>query len=393
MSKIRKNSNQVAENPLLIVTDGCKFSLRGNVPNQKRGFRKISKDLTLKYRGYGHQTFQNVAEVIYDGITLGTMELFPRSLMSPDTVLFNVSNRIQYQKGWTKLIQNTWKELNLSFKHVCRLDIAVDQPYKNQFDFIRELATGKLRRVGGATYTVEYAGEKDGVADVRYFRFGSRSSDKFLRAYYKRQELAKSNKHYIEEFWNRNDFNLEDNQEVARFEMVIKRKEFKKYTDVFEQYGDLTDKTLNLLERPEYLAALFNTAKLGFFEFVSNRSWLRTGNVTRCARKAILNLSKISCYLLKKITTKVTSDIYKAKIAAKMLFHICCKTNDPRYMAEIDEILFNFNLRRWFEANRVKFYKEFEYKYNSPNFEYLTNYTSRPEFIQGKIWKLHNFTK
>lgn len=394
MANLSKKKQSGSDLPPLIVTDGCKFSLRGLIPNQRKGFRKISNDLNLRYRGYGHQTFENVVEVIYQGNIIGSMEVFPRSLMSPDTVLFSVANRIQYQEGWTKLVQSAWKELNLSFKHTCRIDIATDQPDNDQFGFIKELITGKWRKVGAASFTVEYGGDYNnaGEPNARYFRFGQRSGDKFLRAYYKRQELAHSNKWYIQEWWKKNGIDVDNEQEVARFEMSIKRRELKKYTDVFKQYGDLNAESLHLLERPDYLAALFNTAKSGFFEFVSNRSYMRTGNITRCARKIVLDLSGISCYLLKKVTSKVTNDIYRAKIAAKMLFHICCKTNEPRYMAEIDEILFNFNLRRWFEANRVKFYKEFEYRYNSPNFEFLKKYTSNPEFVQAKIWKRHEFT-
>lgn len=389
---LRKISKVTIQKTMTICTDGCKFSLKGLIPRQKRGFRKISEHLTLKYRGYGHQTFENVCEVIYQGNIIGSMEVHPRSLMSPDTVLFSVANRIQYQKGWTKLVKKAWKDLNLSFNHTCRLDIAVDQPYKKQFSFIKDLINGKIIHTGNATFTTEYEKGENGIPQVRYFRFGSRSSDKFMRAYYKRQELAMSNKWYIQEYWKANNFNLVDGQEVARFEIVLKRKELKKYHDVIGDFGELSINNLYLLEKPEYLAALYNTATKGFFEFVSFRSLARTGNVTRCARKIILDISNISVYLLEKIRSKVTTDIYRAKMAVGLLFQICCKTTEPRYMVEIEEILYNFNLRKWFEANREKFYREFEYKYKSPNFEYIKNYTSSPEFIQGKLWQLHNFT-
>jgi len=389
---IRKKTQRNTVSPLTICTDGAKFSLTGFIPKQKRGFRKLSKNVSLKYRGYGHQTFENVCEVMYQGTTIGTMEVHPRSLMSPDTVIFSVANRIQYQQGWTGLVKEAWKEMKLNFKHTCRLDIATDQPHTDQFGFIKDLINGKLIHTGNSTFSVEYEKGDNGVPNARYFRFGSRSSDKFIRAYYKRQELAVSNKQYISEFWKRNNFELAEDQEVARFEIVIKRKELKKYKDVFEKYGELKASNLQLLEDPEYLTALFNTANKGFFEFVSHRSLARTGNITRCARKLIVDLSHISVYLLQKVSNKVTSDIYKAKMVAKQLFHFCCKTNESRYMTIIDEVLYNFNLRRWFEANREKFYKEFEYKYKSPNFEFLKNYTSDPKFTQGKLWKLHEFT-
>lgn len=390
---LRKKSGQSCPLPQTICTDGAKFSLKGIIPRQKRGYRRITDKINIKYRGYGHQTFENVAEVYYNGEKVGIMELHPRSLMSPDTVLFSVDNRLQYSDGWTTKIKEVWHGLNLSFTHICKLDLAVDQPYTNQFDFVKKLTAGKLLFVGKTLFTVDYEGRGDDLAPkARYFRFGSRSSDKFMRCYYKRQELAHSNKWYIQEFWKRNNFELEEGQEVARFEMCLKRKELKKYKDVFEEFGELKTSTLELLENPQYLAALYNTAKDGFFEFVSKRSFLRTGNITRCARLCVLDLSQITTYLLTKIKSKATTAIWSAKIAVKMLYHICCKTNEPRYMAEIEEILKNFNLVRWFEANRERLYKEFTLKFESPNFEYLKMYTSTPSFIQGKIWKVHEFT-
>lgn len=390
---IRKKSDKDIPPPQTICTDGAKFSLKGNIPRQIRGFRKITGEINLKYRGYGHQTFENVAEVFYNGEKMGAMEIHPRSLMSPDTVLFNVDNRLQYSEGWTKKIQTVWKDLNLSFNHIGKLDIAVDQPDNNQFAFVQKLINGQVLSVGKTVYSVEYEGRNEDMsAKARYFRFGSRASDKFMRCYYKRQELAVSNKWYIQEFWERNNFDLEEGREVARFEVSLKRKELKKYQDVFEKYGELNAANLSLLEDPEYLAALYNTSTKGFFEFVSKRSFMRTGNITRCARLLILDLSKISSYLLHKITSKATTAIWAAKVSAKMLFHICCKTNESRYMAEIEEILKNFNLTRWFEANRERLYKEFTLKFASPHFEYVTNYTSDPKFIQGKLWQRHNFT-
>lgn len=393
MSILRKKSRSVDNLPRTISTDGLKISLKGNIPQQKRGYRKITGDINLKYRGYGHQTFENVAEVYFSGEKIGIMELFPRSLMSPDTVLFSVDNKLQYSAGWTKKLKTVIKDLNLSFNHLCRLDIAVDSPYRDQFNFIQKVITGKLVQVGNTRFSPLYDGTNpDGSAKLIYFTFGSRSSDKFIRAYYKRQELAKSNKYYIEDFWQANGFDLKDGDEVARFEFVLKRKELKRYIDINEKFGELNLSNLDLLEAPEYLAALFNTAKKGFFEFVSKRSLSRTGNITRCARKLIVDVSDITTYLLFKLKSKATTAIYSAKISAKFLFMLCCKTCDNRYMAEIEEILYNFNLRRWFEANRERFYKEFDLVYRSDNFEYLTNYTSNPKFVQAKIWKLHNFT-
>lgn len=389
---IRKNHVKVATPHQTISTDGAKFSLKGIIPRQKKGYRKINSKINIHYRGYGHQQFETVAEVFLENEKIGVMDLHPRALLNPDTVLFSVDNRIQYSEGWTDKVKEVWKGLNLSFSHTCRLDIATDSPYSNQFDFIQEIITGKLKQVGSTRFSPLYDGQNsDGSAKLIYFTFGSRSSDKFIRAYYKRQELAKSNKQYIMEFWNRNGFELGDNQEVARFEIVLKRKELKKYEDTLGDYGDLNAKNLHLLENTEYLATLFNTAKKGFFEFVSNRSFLRTGNISRCVRKMVLDLSDISCNLLNKITSKATNHIFTAKMTAKMLYLFHCKTDEKHYMLQVEEILHNFNLTRWFYANVDKYYKEYLFKMKSGTFEYLRNYTSDPKLTQMNMHNLSNF--
>jgi len=384
---LQQKEGSPSHSPQLISTDWCQFSLKGMIPDVKKGFRKVNKRINLQYRGYGHHNWSNEVTVHLDGEQIGRMDVLPTSLMSPDCIVWYTNNKMQYSKGWTDKLKYVWKEMNLSFTHVGRIDIAVDAPENKQFDFIKKLTSGKLRLVGGSKFTVQYTND----AKVDYFRFGSRSSDKFMRAYYKRQEIERSNKYYMEEVWEANGFNLDEGQEVTRFEIVLKRKELKKYYDVWEKYGELDETNLELLEDPSYLAALFNTGKKSFFEFVSRRSLARTGNVSRCKRIKILDLSGITSYLLEKIKSKCTTAVYSAKISAKFLFMLCCKTCDPRYMAEIEEILHNFNLQRWFNAKRERFYNEFKLRYESQHFEFLTNYTSQPEFVQGKLYNLQNY--
>lgn len=385
MSKIQKN-------PQAIAADSVIFSLKGFIPQQKKGFRKISADINLKYRGYGHDLFSNVAEIFYKGEKIGKLDLFPHSLLDPDRVMLSVDNKLLYSKGWTTKVRKICSELNLSFLFINKIDVCVDQKYDKQFDFIHKWAKGTIQSVGNTVVNVRYQGNRKGVPKITYFTFGSRASDKFLRAYYKRQELQVSNKQYIEEWWHHNGFKLSDTDEVARFEMSIKRKELKKYKDLGNQFGDITLNNLQHLESFQYLSALFNTAKEGFFEFVSRRSLLRTGNISRCARKVFLDLSEISSYLLHKITSKATTAIFSAKITARMLYMIHCKTGEQQYMKQIEEILYNFNLSRWFYANVQRFYKEFALKFrNDKEFEYIRNYTGQPEFIQARLYNLNNY--
>lgn len=390
---LQKNQRISSASDQLICTDGAKFSLRGHLDRQKSGFRKISSEINLKYRGYGNPMFETVAEIYYNSIKIGELEAHPRSLLAEDTILLSVDNKIQYQKGWTAYIKSVCDQMNFSFMHINRLDIAIDQPDENQFNFIQKLIAGSIKQVGSTSYNCRYEGtdETTGAAKLTYFTFGSRSSDKYMRAYYKRQELAVSNKNYIAEFWAHNNLRVGEDQEVCRFEMVLKRDELKKYIES-DLSAPITFDNLHLLESPEFLATLFNTAKNGFFEFVSRASFNRTGNVTRCKRLKILDLSNICTRLLDKVKSKATSMIYNAKMSIKLLYMLHCKTGEDLHYLHVNEIIKNFNLGRWFEANVERFYREFSVKMRGDNFEYLKNFTSTPEFEQAKIWQLHNFT-
>ena len=385
MAKIRQKAQGSAQ---AICTDGAKFSLKGFINQQAHGWRKVSNNIQLKYRHYGNPTFNTVAEVYLDSERVGEIEAHPRSLLDPDTVLFSVDNRIQYSKGWTNKIQKIWHDMQLDLMHVNRLDIAVDQVDQDQFAFIRRLVSGSVRSVGGTRFQPLYKGrDEKGRAKMVHFTFGSRKSGKYLRAYYKRQELEVSNKKYIEDYWQANGFNLDKKQEVARFEIVLKREELKRYEDL-----QIRASSLHLLEDPEYLATLFNTAKTGFFEFVRSSALKKDKNVSRAKRLKILDLSNITTRLLSKVRRKASSFVYQAKMAAKMQYMLYCKTGDDMHYKQVQEILKNFTLTRWFEAMVDRFYKEYQAKMAGSGFDYLKAYTSDPEHVQLRVWETHNFT-
>jgi len=393
MTKIQNKKHLDPTKPRTICADGLKISLRGHIPTQKLKFRTIKTNLTLNYRKYGTPNFESSIKIFYHGEEIGTMDAHPKSsILPPDLVILSIQNRMFYQEGWTKKLKKVLKLLQLDFAHINQIDIATDTPDQDgkSFDFIYKLVSGSLRQIGNTNFKPTFSGHnEDGKARIRNLDFGSRSSNKFMRCYYKKQELQISNKWYIKEFWKRNGFELQENQEVARFEMVIKRAEFKRYKDVFEKYGELTLSNIHLLESTEYLATLFNTAQKKFFEFVSRYEYNKhQGDASRCKKKRPVDLRKITTYLLEKITSKATTMIWSAKITAKTLYMLYCQTGEDLIWRQINDILQNYGLARWFENGVDRFYKEYEVKYKSVGFEYLKSYTITPEFIQTKIFDL-----
>ena len=187
---------------MAICTDGLKISTKGHITEQTHGWRKVSNKLQLKYRHYGNPRFNTVAEIHLNGEHLGEIEAHPRATTTPpDTVMLSVANQVQYTQGWTDKIKEACKVLQLDFQHLNRIDIAVDQKHNKQFNFVRRLQNGSIRPLRQTSFKTFYKGyDNKGRAKLQHLIFGSRKSGKFMRAYYKRQELAASNKMYIEDY-------------------------------------------------------------------------------------------------------------------------------------------------------------------------------------------------
>jgi hypothetical protein len=370
MSKIL-NQNSKSNSPKTITTDWAQFSLTGEIPQQQKGIRQLGDGWTIRYYGYGHGIWETMADVFKDGLKVGKIDCHPKQLQSRDRIIFYTSNLLQYQKGWTLIVKEFINKMNLKFNHVGRVDIAIDRPASDGFKFIEKVGSRKWRPTGGADFDFKMRN-----GQYIYARYGSRKSGRCLKFYYKRQEILNvSNKHYIEEFWAANFFNLDDSEEVERFELTLKREELKKYVDLIEDGGgQITLANLHALEDPEFLSTLYQTATDSYLEFVSEKELSKKGNVSRCRRHKIIDFSGFIANLLLRVRSKTTTDIYAFKMSIKKTYQCYLKTGSEIYLAIAKEMTKNCNLDRWFIGNESKWYKDFCLKYRSKDFEYLTNY-------------------
>lgn len=369
------------QNPKTITTDWVQISLTGHIPQQKKGVRRLENGWVLRYYGRGHGFWRSMVDVYKNGQKIAKIDCHPSSVMPPDRVILFVNNRLQYEKGWTLKIKEFINIMNLKFNHIGRLDIAIDMPSKNGFAFIEKVGARKWRPTGGAYFDMKMQHGR-----FLWARYGTPKSGKSLKFYYKRQEILNvSNKHYIEEFWKANFFNLQDQEEVERYELTLKRDELKSYVAMTDQDGVIIEDgqinmaNLSRLEDPDFLSTLYRTATDGYLEFVSTKQLEKTGNVSRCKRFQIMDFRGFAANLLYKVKSKATNTLYAFKMSIKQLYQCHLKTGSEIYLHLAKEMTKNCNLDRWFIGNESKWYKDFLLKYKSSEFEYLTNYELEAE--------------
>jgi hypothetical protein len=392
MANIRINTHKTTTKTQVICVDSCKISLKGKVPQQKKGWRRLNFNVNLNYTHRSSRVFSKICEIYYKGERIGALECHPKALLDPESCILSIDNRLLYSKNWTKKVKSLFSECNWNFSHLNMLDVACDSNQDPQ-NFIKKYQLGKIKTVGKSMLMVKYkngqAGQSKNAPEVPYFRWGERSGDKFMRVYNKKDEISKSNKGYIREFWERNKLNIEN---VFRWEISCKHR-YLKELDVFQ---DFTINDLSALEDSTFLRDFYKTRILEHYKYVSATQLNKRGkNVSRCTQKPLIRIKQETTYLISKIKSRVTSDIYKAKMSIKMMYQIFMTTNyEQKYRYLIEEYINNFGLRRWFNANEERFRKDFDYKKDQNGthnfFPFLLNYASNPKFTQQHLFKIWN---
>lgn len=352
-----------------IALDWLQLSFRGGIQwKGEDSVYRISSELILRDLKHGSKHFVRMAEVILNGELIGNVQFNPRNteILDLDSVIFKADNRILYLEKYMNKIMDFVELTNLRFKHISQIDIALDaeQEGKGMFEFVDKLRRNTIRNLGQADYTVQV----DSHNKLKYFRMGSSSSNKLVRCYYKKVELIKSQKNYIREFWEFND--MDTQKEVERVEISMRKKELYKYHK-FESIDDLL-----YLENVEFLASLFESGCKKFFEFVKTKEYEKNKkDTTRCKKLSFFNLKGLGGSLLYKITSKVTTEIYRLKMFAKTAYIIAKQTKSKLYAAASYEAAKNLNLLEWYEDSQEKWNYEFNLFKKSGRYQFLTDYS------------------
>jgi hypothetical protein len=312
-------------------------------------------NFVLVPQDYGGKFFMHRATVICDGIEFGEIKFTPRSeaIMKPDTIIFKANNQVLYEANFLDYFDKFLTDLNLSFSHLSKIDISADGT-----GFIKPLILADQGEIEWSGKGDFQPFKKNRAIGMEYegFWLGSKGSDKFARAYYKRRELMRSGKTYIEHFWNQNNlFEKCETTDIERLEFSLKNKELAKWIP-----RDGWEATKKMLSDKNFIAKLFHSVSKTLYSFRMKRSDPEE-NVSRLKKLFQLDFSLWEgVTLLQKIVNIGSKRLRALKTTVKSLYEVGLKTGMKTYKKLSIEIAQNINHFRWYEKKRIVW--EAEYK-------------------------------
>lgn len=329
-----------------IAVDWLEINLKAKSPqifDTKDCYTSASQKTGFIHSGNGNKFYKHQFEVNHEEKKFGTMFATSRSarLMEPDNVQLKVENNKLYELGWLDSLKSIMAENELTYKSCTRLDLALDGG--NYFQLFEQWKDGAIDKVGKAKITAHFTGKRK----TEGFYIGKGKSKKQLVCYNKSDEMKRTNKWYIGDFWKR--AGLMDYEKVERLEIRMRNEENKKIFDM----------DFNALDNFEHLASLMQTHCKKFFEFVATGT---QKNITRKQRIEPIDWNSIGGQLLDKNSTRNTSEIWAGKVSCKKLYEIYYITKKNYYYDIAFEIAINIEGIRWFNESIPLWTKKLEQK-------------------------------
>ena len=265
----------------------------------------------LEWTGKGTPMMKDSFNVYLWGEKFGTLHSNPRTEgkgLKGDSVQVHIDNALLYTDHWCDDLQTVLDACGLQLKNVTRLDIALDglnyiidflNGYQKQHAYSK-----KVHHLGKARFSAGVLDKNTMLYD--HFKIGSGTSEKQISVYNKTKELERSNKGYIEKYWNANGLdNGGPECPVYRVELRMRGKAVKEIKDFAIQ--KLTDYS--------YLFDLFRTGCHNYFEFTETKGHK---NVSRQQVIDLIPFNRLGARLLEKVPRPLTDGRYKAKMAVHL---------------------------------------------------------------------------
>lgn len=185
---------------------------------------KPSNGFYINQLDYQTRQFKEVSEVYYRGEIIATLAAKPHSpILNPKMVLLKFDNHLLYKRFFPRFALKIIDSLDLSYKGITRLDIAIDfEKFDNGFlpgPFIRDFMISKYLKNGRGKFKTIGVQKFSNIFE--YLRFGSSTTGKSIYLYNKSKEFREvKTKYYIEDFWKLNGINT--NNDIWRLELSLK---------------------------------------------------------------------------------------------------------------------------------------------------------------------------
>jgi len=239
-------------------------------------------------------------------------------------------------------------DLGGTFHNFTRLDIAVDGG--KFFETHERMKAKEIVLIGRAAvndYYIRKKGSPDRVINGYYI--GSRKSSKSIKVYNKTNELTRSNKRYIENYWKQN--NIDTSRDVQRMELTMRNDESKKYDDI----------DWNKLDQPSHLASIMRSNMSKFAEYRIPHG----KNSARWPKVEMINWNQLCGETLPKNSTMPSNEVWSAKVTCKKLFEIHYISSDQQFFDVAYEIAINTDIVDWFTKMQPYWIKDLETKARS----------------------------
>lgn len=336
-------------------------------------------NIVLAKKGGGTKIFKHSYEVFFKQKLFGKCHVCPRSpeILSSDFVQFQVCNNVLYEEGGFSDIKYFFRKLSWKVKNITRFDIALDGV--KVLNLVDRFVMGEVEKLGKAKVKPFFTGKRV----MEGFDIGSKSSNKWITGYNKTEELEKSNKQYIKEFWMRTGLPFDEN--IERLELKVRNEEVKK---IFQfNWEDL--------DNFEYLASIFKTCMKNFFEFVEKGT---DSNTTRKKRIEFIDWDFLGANLLERLSTQETTEIYRMKQSAKTNYWCFLASGRQYYLDIAQEQAININCLDWY-ANKINDWRhEYDKKcgHNKDglvSFQYLIKFETLEMNKQLQLFEIVNKEK
>ena len=221
-------------------------------------FIYLSDDIIIEKTGNQSNDWGNIDRVLFQGYLIATITYTPKNLFntSPYYVQFKLQNEDLYSGCWLEFYK-VLKQVN-SDVYSNHIDIAYDLSISGvKYCPITTLRRIKYHNEENKPYYIKKKGRAKITEESGTYYVGRKSSRKYIKVYNKSEELERSGKDYIKQFWVNNGIQLTDNSTVVRQEITLKT-ELAKSVNI-EQLIDAN-----------YLESIIKTHCRNFYEFYYN---------------------------------------------------------------------------------------------------------------------------
>jgi hypothetical protein len=333
---------------------------------------KVFNKTTLHLTNRKTPNFSEIYDIEVSGLIVGELRYrCNKPTIGEKYAIIKFSNELLYSINLYGIYQRIKSDIKFRFNKINQVDIALDQSATDDkhIKFAYDYARGKIQFVGSQQVRIDFQKQV-----IRSVYIGARQSGKFIRCYYKKQELQVSNKLYISEYWQKN--NLDTTGEVFRTELSLSGSITNKiYT---KDFGDnekdyyfpfLEEKTLRIIQSGQFLNDVFQAETKNFTKVVKVKEYnMNKGRANLCRQWNIFKHLEFNHVLimLTRIKQEASKIVHKIKMASKFLYQMHIETGQYFFKALSGEIADYENLNEWRESKLFEWQREHEKKLENP---------------------------